>query len=290
MSSKQAGIFIILLFCLSCSSNIEKEQYIVSKRGDNLVPYAKVTYRINANTGTIFYWTEKPGLKRSQPLELKNCKVEDLNNWEGVAENILLWKVKVKFDHGRFESLGTGLENVDWFTWTFRTASNPASLLKFADTGLPVWGVIVMLGISTLIIVAWRGLKWSKKGYRKPAGQRQLLGKARTKPTTSFPPPKKFHERNKFIEPWQATVIPALKIGEQKKEPSVVQKFSGEAIKTKIQEKVLAPEEAVITREDILGAKEKLSNTHDQLRSDPKIDLQAMLENLEEKGGKFPDQ
>lgn len=277
MSNKPAGILIILFFCLSCSLNNEKNQYIVSKNGNNLEPYAKVTYKINTYTGTIFYWTEKPGQKRSQPHELKNCKMEDLNNWEGIAENILLWRVKVKFNNGRFASLGAGLENVDWFTWSFRTASNPASLFKFPDAGIPIWGIFVVLGILGLIIA--QGLKWSRKGYRESTLQRQLLSKGRTKSSTSLPPQKGIHEWRKFKEPWPVPIITTPKKEGQKREPSPAQDFSG---------KVMTPEAGVTN--DMLAAEEKSVNREDQPKSDPQIDLQAMLKNLDEKEEKIPDQ
>ena len=59
------------------------------------------------------YWVESPGSEGSQLHKLKNCIVADLNNWEGEADYVLLWKIRVKSVNGKFCSLGEGLANID---------------------------------------------------------------------------------------------------------------------------------------------------------------------------------
>ncbi len=291
MGNRQAGTFIIIFFCLSCSLNDERNQYIVSKNGNNLEPYAQVTYKINTGTGTIFYWTEKKGQKRSQLHQLRNCKVTDLNNWEGVADDILLWRVKVKFDNGKFNSMGAGLENVDWFTWNFRTASNLNSLLKFPDPSLAIWGVFAILGILGIIIGIRAGLRKAGKGHRKCTLGRQLLGRAKTKSSSKIISESNFPVGEESIGPKPGAAIPIPEIYVvNEKNLSPAQEFSGEeGVQTQIQERLGFLEGKVTKLEDMLAPlEENLVNYQEQLKSDPQIDLQTMLMNLDGKHGKLP--
>jgi hypothetical protein len=127
----RVGIIFLLFLCFGCFSDNEKTQYIAIKSEKILQPYAKVTYKIFVDRGEVVYWIEPPGVERFQLHKLKNCIVADLNNWEGEAEYILLWKTKVKFNNGKFSSLGEGLANIDWFDWHFKTDPRPSSLFAY---------------------------------------------------------------------------------------------------------------------------------------------------------------
>jgi hypothetical protein len=122
-------IFSCLVFaCYVLGLRNQMTQYIVTKNDKKLKPYAKVIYKIYVDRQEVIYWVESPGRDRSQLYKLKKCIVADLNNWEGEADYILLWKIRVKVVNGKFGRIGEGLASVSWFEWHFRTDSKPSHL------------------------------------------------------------------------------------------------------------------------------------------------------------------
>ena len=287
MSNKVSGMLLLFLFlCSGCFSNDEINHYIVLKNGPNLERYAKVTYRIDAHTGQIVYWTETPGLKPSQRYSLKKCKVTDLNNWEGDAENIVLWKVRVKLSNGKFNSIGAGFENVDWFTWNFGTESNVSSLLKFPEARFAILGMLFGIpAILGLIFWARGGLRRTGRGHgQHTLVGRQILGRAKKMNALAKSIP------GKYLPAVEDSIDPDPIFSSRNDEESCIQKkngsrsqeFPGQGVRPRIRERLLLLQENVTTREDVLVS-EKSANRQEQLKSDPQIDLQAMLRNLDEK-------
>lgn len=143
----RAGIIFLLFLCFGCFSDNEKTQYIAIKNEKILQPYAKVTYKIFVDRGEVVYRIEPPGADRSQLYNLKKCIVADLNNWEGEAEYILLWKTKVKFNNGKFSSLGEGLANIDWFDWHFKAYPRPSSLVAYVKVVGFCLGILLLFAV-----------------------------------------------------------------------------------------------------------------------------------------------
>ncbi len=136
---KMRGIFLLLIFCFSCSFG-EITQYIVIKDGETFHPYAKVTYQISADRREVFYWVDIPTEGQSEIYVLKNPIIKDLQNWEGEAEHILLWKIRVEMVNGKLNSPAEGLANVNWYTWYFLTNPSPGLLSKMLRYGLLLLG------------------------------------------------------------------------------------------------------------------------------------------------------
>ena len=148
----RAGIIFLLILGIGCFSDNEKTQYIAIKNEKILQPYAKVTYKIFVDRGEVVYLIETPDVERSQTHKLKNCIVADLNNWEGEAEYILLWKTKVKFNDGKFSSLGEGIANIDWFDWHFKTDPRPSSLFAYVIVAGFCFGILLFFAIYITIV------------------------------------------------------------------------------------------------------------------------------------------
>jgi hypothetical protein len=164
---KTMGIFLSLYFCLGCLSDNEKVQYITIKDGKKLEPYAKVVYKVSADRQEVVYWIEAPGKDRSQLYRLKKCVVADLKNWEGEADYILLWKIKVEVVDGKFSPPGEALVNVDWFAWHFKTNPSPGF---FSTMGRAVgYGIAILLILGIIGVILREVQKRVKKGKEKVA-------------------------------------------------------------------------------------------------------------------------
>jgi hypothetical protein len=155
---RMAGIFLLLFFCFGCFSKNEKTQYIVLQDGKKLQPYAKVIYRVSAEKQEVAYWIETPGRERSQVYKLKKCNVTDTNNWQGEADFILLWKIRVEMVNGKISPPGEGLANVGWFKWHLRTDPSPgpfSTLLWYGLLLLTIFGIAAVT-LTVLWIVKRR--------------------------------------------------------------------------------------------------------------------------------------
>ena len=155
---KAFGIFWLLSVCFGCFANNDKIQYIAIKDGKKIRPYAKVVYRVSVDRQEVVYWIESPAKVRSQPYKLKKCIVADLNNWEGEADYILLWKTKVKVLDGKFGPLGEGLASVSWFEWNFKTDPKPTiSFPHFSAAQLIFFiiGILIVAGLFIFLIFSW---------------------------------------------------------------------------------------------------------------------------------------
>ena len=117
-------------------------------------------YKIYVDQQEVVYSVESPGKDRSQLYKLKKCIIADSNNWEGEADYILLWKIRVKVVNGKFGYIGEGLANVNWFEWHFRTDPKP-SYLNDAVVGFV--GVIVFVIISIWAYREWKSGKQDEK-------------------------------------------------------------------------------------------------------------------------------
>ena len=142
---KTIGFFFLLCSYFGCSAGIEKTQYIAIKEGKKLRPYAKVVYKISVDQQEVIYSLRFPGKDRSQLYKLKKCSIADINNWEGEAENILLWKIKAKVVNGKFGHIGEGLVNLSWFEWYFETDSKQSDLQDIMVVGLYIIAVLIII-------------------------------------------------------------------------------------------------------------------------------------------------
>lgn len=155
---KAFGLIWLLSLCFGCSTNNEIIQYIAIKDGNKLRPYARVVYRVSVEGPEVAYWVESPGKDRSQPYKLKKCIITDLNNWEGEADYILLWKVRIKVVNGNFSPLGEGLANVSWYEWNFKTDPKPTISFPHFSTGQSIFfiiGILIVLGLFFFFIFSW---------------------------------------------------------------------------------------------------------------------------------------
>ena len=157
---KTVVIFLLLCSYFGCSPGIEKTQYIAIKDGKKLQPHAKVVYKVSADRQEVVYWVETPGKSRSQLYKLKKCIIADVNNWEGEADYILLWKVKVNVVNGEFSTIGAGLANVSWWAWHFKTDPKPSNLMTVVGGGV---AILMILGIVLIMEAINRRQKSRKK-------------------------------------------------------------------------------------------------------------------------------
>lgn len=167
--AKAMGILGLLSLCFGCFADSNRTQYIAIQEGKKLRPYAKVVYKISVDRREVVYWVESPAKDRSQLYKLKNCIIADLDNWEGEADNILLWKTKVKVVDGKFGPMGKGLANISWFEWHFETDPKPTTPFPHFNTAqliLFILGVSMVAGISFYFIFA-RGKKLSQRERNK---------------------------------------------------------------------------------------------------------------------------
>ncbi len=156
--AKATGIFWVLILCSGCFANNEIIQYVAIKEGNRLRPYAKVVYKVSVEGQEVTYRVESPGKDRSQPYTLKKCIVTDLNNWEGEADYILLWKVRIRVVNGNFGPLGEGLANVSWFEWNFKTDPQPAISFPHLSTAQLIFfitGILIVAGLFLFFIFSW---------------------------------------------------------------------------------------------------------------------------------------
>ncbi len=161
---KATGIFWVWIFCSGCFADNEVIQYIALKDGNRLRPYAKVVYQVSVEGQEVACRVESPGKDRSQPYKLKKCIITDLNNWEGEADYILLWKVKVRVVNGIFSPLGEGLANVSWFEWNFRTDPKPAPSFPHLSAVQLIFfivGTLIVASLLLFLIFSW-GKKWKR--------------------------------------------------------------------------------------------------------------------------------
>lgn len=121
-------------------------------------------YKIYVDRQEVVYRVESLGKDQSQLYKLKKCIITDSNNWEGEADYILLWKIRVKVVNGKFGYIGEGLANVSWFEWHFRTDPKPSHL---NDAVVGFVGIIVFLIISIWGYRKWKSGKQDEK--RNPA-------------------------------------------------------------------------------------------------------------------------
>jgi hypothetical protein len=155
---KRAGIFLLLSFCAGCFFHNDKTQYIVNQDGKKLRPYAKVIYRIYAEKQEVDYWIKIPGKGTSQLYKLKKCTVTDPDNWQGEADYILLWKIKVEMVNGKINPPGEGLVNVGWYKWHLKTDPSPgplSTLLRYGLLFLMILGIIAV-ALTVLWIIKRR--------------------------------------------------------------------------------------------------------------------------------------
>jgi hypothetical protein len=166
---KTTGIFFLLCFCIGCFIGNEKTQYIVIKNGKKLEPYEKVVYKVSADRQEVVYWIEAPGKDRSKLYELKKCRVADLDNWEGEADYILLWKIRIVVVDGKFSPPGEKLINVDWFTWHFKTDPSPSLLSAVVEYGI---AILLIMGITGAVMKKYQTVirKMKKKIVKKVSG------------------------------------------------------------------------------------------------------------------------
>ena len=137
--------------------------------GKKLTPYAKVIYQVSVDKQEVDYWVETPGKERSKGYKLKKCMVTDPNNWQGEADYILLWKIRVEMVNGKINPPGEGLANVGWFKWHLRTDPRPgpfSTVLWFALLLFMISGII-----ATVLTILWiikrrerAAIKSSRKG------------------------------------------------------------------------------------------------------------------------------
>ncbi len=152
---KETGIFLLLIFCFSCFFDNEKTQYLVIQDGKKFHPYAKVIYQISVDRQEVVYWIETPGKERSQLYKFKKCLVADLNNWEGEAEHILLWKIRVEMVNGKIRAPGEGLVNVDWYKWHFKTDPSPGPLSTILWYGFLFFMTLATIAVILIILNPW---------------------------------------------------------------------------------------------------------------------------------------
>ena len=152
---KETGIFLLLIFSFGCFFNNETTQYIVMKDGKKLQPYAKVIYQVSADRQEVAYRIETPGKERSQLYKLKKCRVADPNNWEGEADYILLWKIRVEMVNGKISSPGEGLVNVDWYKWHFKTDPSPGPLSTILRYGFLFLVTLATVAVILIIVNQW---------------------------------------------------------------------------------------------------------------------------------------
>jgi hypothetical protein len=145
----KTGIFFLLCFCVGCFFDNEKTQYIAIRNGKRLEPYEKVIYKVFVDRQEVVYWMEAPGKDRSKLYPLKKCRVTDLDNWEGEADFVLLWKIRIVVRDGKFSSPGERLVNVGWFTWHFRTDPSPSLLSAVVGYGI---AILLMMAIIRAIM------------------------------------------------------------------------------------------------------------------------------------------
>ena len=160
--AKTTGIFFLFCFCVGCFSGEEKTQYIAIKNGKKLQPYEKVIYKVSVDRQEVVYWIEAPGRDSSKLYKLQKCKVTDLDHWEGQADYILLWKIKIVVVNGRFSSPGETLVNVDWFTWHFKTDPSPSLL-----SAVVIYGIAILLIMGILGAIMIKNQKFIKKMKKK---------------------------------------------------------------------------------------------------------------------------
>jgi hypothetical protein len=89
---------------------------------------------------------------------LKKCVVADLNNWEGEADYILLWKIRIEVVNGEFSSPGVGLVNVGWFKWHFRTDPSPSylsTILRYLGYGVLFFTILGLIAVIVFIVEQW---------------------------------------------------------------------------------------------------------------------------------------
>jgi hypothetical protein len=147
-----AGILLLAVFCAGCFFSNEKTQYIVLKDGKNLQPYAKVVYRISAEKQEVVYWIETPRKERSKVYHLKKCVVTDADNWQGEADYILLWKIRVAMVDGKIGPPGEGLANAGWFTWHLRTNPSPGPFSTLLRYTLLLFLLLAMIGAIWVVL------------------------------------------------------------------------------------------------------------------------------------------
>jgi hypothetical protein len=160
---KEVGIFLSLLFSFSCFFGNEISQYVAFKDGNKLQPYAKVIYKVSVERQEVVYWIESPGKDRSQLYKLKKSVVADLNNWEGEADYILLWKIRIEVINGKFNSPGVGLVNVGWFEWHFGTDPSPSyfsTILRYLGYGFLFFAILGAIVVIVIIVNQWI---WKRK-------------------------------------------------------------------------------------------------------------------------------
>jgi hypothetical protein len=163
------GLFFLLCFCVSCFSGNEKTQYIAINNGKKLEPYEKVIYKVFVDRQEVVYWIEAPGKDRSKLYQLQKCRVTDLDNWEGEADFVLLWKIRIVAVDGKFSSPGEKLVNVGWFTWHFRTDPSPSLLSAVVEYGIVI---LLIVGITGAIMKRYQTVigKIKKKIVEKVSG------------------------------------------------------------------------------------------------------------------------
>jgi hypothetical protein len=156
-----AGVLLLALFGAGCFFRNEKTQYIAIQDGKKLQPYAKVVYRISADKQEVAYWVEPPGQGRSKVYRLKKCTVTDANNWQGEAEYILLWKIKVEMVNGELTPPGEGLANVGWFTWHLRTDPGPGPLSAVLWYALLLFLILAMIAAALVVLRVMKRREWA---------------------------------------------------------------------------------------------------------------------------------
>jgi hypothetical protein len=94
-------------------------------------------------------------LERSKLFKLKECKVLDEENWEGITDD----GYKFEVIDGKFKPQKTNNENyffVGWWTWYFKTdppmvSTHPSWFLLFLWYKLIGWGLVWFILFGALI-------------------------------------------------------------------------------------------------------------------------------------------
>ncbi len=159
---RKAGIFVLLFFCAGCFFKNEKTQYVVIQDGKKLRPYAKVVYRVSADKQEVDYWVKTPGKGSSQLYKLKKCVVTDMDNWQGEADYILLWKIRVEMVNGKINPPGEGLANVGWYKWHLRTDPSPGPFSTLLWYGLLLFTIFGIIAVTFAVLWIGKRRGWLK--------------------------------------------------------------------------------------------------------------------------------
>jgi hypothetical protein len=129
---------------------------LVHKDGERLIPIETISFSVSIRTQGVIYFIRGVDTKeRSELFKLKECKVLDEENWDGITDN----GYKFEVINGKFKPQKTDNENnffVGWWTWYFKTdppivSTHPSSFLLFLWNSVIGWGLGVFIFCAILI-------------------------------------------------------------------------------------------------------------------------------------------